>query len=78
MNLETAGEDSGDTENYDYVELTEDNVAELDDLKENEISFYLEMLGDNYHLAPFEGFSLKVGDKVYVSKDIAFITRKAT
>ena len=76
LNLETAGEDSGDTENYDYVELTEDNVAELDDLKENEISFYLEMLGDNYHLAPFEGFSLKVGDKVYVSKDIALLQEK--
>ncbi len=38
-----------------------------------EVTFYLAMLGDNYHLAPLEGFSLKVGDKIYVSKDVVLL-----
>lgn len=73
LNQDVTGGESTDAENYDYVELTTDNIAELDNLEEKEISFYLEMLGDNYHLAPFEGFSLKVGDQVYVSRDVALL-----
>lgn len=38
-----------------------------------EVTFYLAMLGDNYHLAPLEGFSLKVGNKIYVSKDVVLL-----
>lgn len=61
-------------EHYDYQELTSDNIHELDNLDAKEITFYLGMLGDNYHLAPFEGFALKVNDKLYVSKDYAMLT----
>ena len=60
-------------EDYQYVELTEDNAKELANISEKEISFYLEMIGDNYHLAPFVGFALKIGSKIYVAKDIALL-----
>lgn len=56
-------------EKYEYLELTNENIVELDKISEKEVTFYLAMLGDNYHLAPIEGFSLKVGNKIYVSKD---------
>ena len=56
-------------EKYEYLELTKENIIELDKISEKEVTFYLAMLGDNYHLAPIEGFSLKVGNKIYVSKD---------
>lgn len=58
-----------ETEKYEYLELTKENIIELDKISEKEVTFYLAMLGDNYHLAPIEGFSLKVGNKIYVSKD---------
>lgn len=45
----------------------------MDNIAEKEISFYLGMLGENYHLAPFVGFALKISDKVYVSKDVALL-----
>ncbi|WP_173005108.1 hypothetical protein, partial [Lactobacillus helveticus] len=32
-----------------------------------------EMLGANYHLAPFVGFSLKLNDKIYVSRDVELL-----
>ncbi len=60
-------------EDYQYVELTEDNAKELANISEKEISFYLEMIGDNYHLASFAGFALKIGSKIYVAKDIALL-----
>ena len=66
------GENTG-VEQYEYVELTKDNLDELADIKEKEVDFYLEMLGDNYHVAPFVGFGLRVGKKNYVSKDIALL-----
>lgn len=31
------------------------------------------MLGANYHLAPFVGFSLKINDKIYVSRDVELL-----
>lgn len=58
-----------ETEKYEYLELTKENIIELDKISEKDVTFYLAMLGDNYHLAPIEGFSLKVGNKIYVSKD---------
>ena len=60
-------------EDYQYVELTEHNAKELANISEKEISFYLEMIGDNYHLAPLAGFALKIGSKIYVAKDIALL-----
>lgn len=67
-------EDTG-LEQYKYQELTEDKLADLN-FDEKEVSFYLGMLGENYHLAPFVGFSLKLGEKVYVSKDVALLKDK--
>lgn len=60
-------------EKYEYLELTNENIVELDKISEKEVTFYLAMLGDNYHLAPIEGFSLKVGNKIYVSKDLVLL-----
>lgn len=66
---------ASDSENYDYTELKEDELPELSKLasQEKQLTFYLEMLGDNYHLAPFVGFALKVGKKVYVAQDLALL-----
>ena len=41
-----------ETEKYEYLELTKENIVELDKISEKEVTFYLAMLGDNYHLAP--------------------------
>lgn len=65
--------DKQESEKYEYQELTKENIAELGKTNEKEVTFYLAMLGDNYHLAPLEGFSLKVGDKIYVSKDVVLL-----
>ena len=62
-----------ESEKYEYLELTRENIADLDKINEKEVTFYLAMLGDNYHLAPLEGFSLKVSDKIYVSKDVVLL-----
>jgi DNA polymerase-1 len=58
-------------EKQHYTVLSKDNLEQLPD--SNRISFYLEMLGANYHLAPFVGFSLKVGDKVFVSDKVELL-----
>ena len=34
------------------------------------------MFGENYHLADFVGFSLKMGDNVYVSNDVSLLTKQ--
>lgn len=65
--------DKQESEKHEYQELTKENIAELGKTNEKEVTFYLAMLGDNYHLAPLEGFSLKVGDKIYVSKDVVLL-----
>ena len=62
-----------ESEKYEYQELTKENISKLGKINEKEVTFYLAMLGDNYHLAPLEGFSLKVGDKIYVSKDVVLL-----
>lgn len=63
-------------EKYSYKELDDKNVEELKDISAKEVTFYLEMLGDNYHVAEFEGFALKVGDNIYASKDIALLSEE--
>lgn len=60
-------------ENYQYTELTQENISDLKNISQKEITFYLAMLGENYHLAPFEGFALKIADKIYVSKEPALL-----
>lgn len=34
------------------------------------------MFGENYHLADFVGFSLKMGDNIYVSNDVSLLTKQ--
>ena len=58
-------------EKQSYTVLTKDNLDEVP--ASSRISFYLDMLGANYHLAPFVGFSLKVKDQVFVSDNIELL-----
>ena len=74
MNLNETGENSQE-ENYRYVELTDQNIDELTTIKDQEITFYLAMLGDNYHIAPIEGFAIKANDKIYVSNDLTLLSQ---
>ncbi|KRL04755.1 DNA polymerase I [Liquorilactobacillus oeni] len=53
----------------DYTVLTEDNINELSLSFKNGISFYLEMSGDNYHLAPLVGFVIAYDGKYFVSRN---------
>ena len=68
-----SGESSSPAESYEYGVLTTDNLSEVADVQDQPVSFYLAMLGENYHLAPFDGFALKIGDKIFVSKDASLL-----
>ncbi|MBP2058788.1 DNA polymerase-1 [Lactobacillus colini] len=69
-NEEAAGDETpSPAESYQYQVLTKDNLDLVVNPDGQEVSFYLAMLGENYHLASFEGFSLKIGNQIYVSKD---------
>lgn len=70
--LATGGEDDQVKVNYGYIELTEKNLADFKPAGESD--FYLEMLGENYHLADFVGFAIKTNGQIYVSKDVALLT----
>lgn len=59
----------------DYIVLNEKNLDKLPK-DGSEVSFYLEMFGENYHLADFVGFSLKMGDNIYVSNDVSLLTKQ--
>lgn len=52
-----------------YTVLTKDNLDELDQLS-GEIVFNIEMLEENYHVAPFTGFVIGNRSHWYVSRDI--------
>ena len=52
-----------------YTVLTKDNLDELDQLS-GEIVFNIEMLEENYHVAPFAGFVIGNQNHWYVSRDI--------
>lgn len=64
-------------ENYDYEILNKSNLSQFDQIKESEITFYLEMLDANYHLSPIEGFAIKIKDKVFVSSDATILQEKS-
>ncbi|KRN13385.1 DNA polymerase I [Fructilactobacillus fructivorans] len=51
-----------------YTVLTKDNLDELDQLS-GEIVFNIEMLEENYHVAPFAGFVIGNRNHWYVSRD---------
>lgn len=74
LNASGAGQDGGEVEKIAYTELTQDNLKDTQVKDGDTVSFYLGMLGDNYHLAEFVGFALKVGKKVYVARDVNLLT----
>lgn len=52
--------------------LSESNIEQLQKLP-NEICFYLEMLGKNYHLSDFCGFVIGTPDDIWVSDDVELL-----
>jgi DNA polymerase-1 len=61
-------------ENYQFTVLSRDNLsAELGQIKTDHAAFVLEMLGDNYHLADFIGFSWRIADRIFVSQDVELL-----
>ena len=62
------------TETYTFEELNSENIDELTNIKGQEVTFYLAMLGENYHLAPIEGFCIKANGKIYASENSELLT----
>lgn len=56
-----------------YTVLTADNLADVQ-LTDN-CAFYLEMDGENYHLAEFAGFAIGNQDHWWVSRDVTLLQR---
>lgn len=76
LNASGEGQDGAEVEKVKYTELDQSNAKEIS-VKENDtVSFYLGMLGDNYHLAEFVGFALKINEQVYVSRDVSLLQEK--
>lgn len=73
LNASGEGQDGAEVEKVRYTELDQSNAKKIS-VKENDtVSFYLGMLGDNYHLADFVGFALKINEQVYVSRDVSLL-----
>ena len=64
-------EETTEVKKQEYTVLTANNLGEIPD--SDHAVFYLAMLGDNYHQAPFAGFALAMGDKTFVSRDVALL-----
>lgn len=60
-------------QDIDYTVLTADNLESIDIT--DECAFYLEMDGDNYHLADFVGFAIGQQDHWWVSRDTQLLQR---
>ncbi|GEO69931.1 DNA polymerase I [Levilactobacillus acidifarinae] len=57
-----------------YTELTADNLNSVQ--LDGECAFYLEMDGDNYHLAEFAGFVIGAQDHWWVSRDVRLLQQE--
>ena len=64
-------EETTEVKKQEYTVLTANNLGEIPD--SDHAVFYLAMLGDNYHQAPFAGFALEMGNKTFVSRDVALL-----
>ncbi|KPN79587.1 DNA polymerase [Apilactobacillus kunkeei] len=64
---------NANTNDIEYVEVNDDTLSEIAKQDSDTVTFYLGMDGDNYHDAPFIGFALKAGDKIYVSSDVDYL-----
>lgn len=60
----------------EYKTLTKEDLTEALFENASEVTFYLEMLGENYHLADLIGFGFLVNDKIYVSDDVTLLQEK--
>ncbi len=68
---------AGETEQLSeitYTVLNDDNLDEVSEFKDD-VTFYLEMPEDNYHLSPMTGFVLGAGNDWYVGRDVDLLTR---
>lgn len=74
--LDPASEKSNDQSSQEndvkiaYTELTKENIVDVKAKAGDDIVFYLGMLGSNYHLADFVGFSFKIGKQIFVSREV--------
>lgn len=68
MNV-TSDEEQNELPPIEYTELTAENLDELDKLGK-QLSFYLELPGENYHTSSFAGFVIGNGEKWFVSRNI--------
>mgnify|MGYP001326741728 FL=1 len=58
----------------DYQILDAERLSSLKKVSnDHEISFYLGMLGENYHLADFSGFALEINQHFYVSRNMTLL-----
>lgn len=73
LNASGKGQADTATEKVEYTVLDDHNFKEIKTTANDQIEFYLAMLGANYHLADFVGFSLKINDHIYVSKDVELL-----
>ncbi len=73
LNASGEGQESTEVEKVDYTVLDNENVKSIKVAENDHVEFYLAMLGANYHLAEFVGFSLKINDKIYVSRDVELL-----
>lgn len=60
-----------------YVTLTREMLKANIFGNQSEVTFYLELLGENYHLADLIGFGLLVADQIYVSDDVTLLQEPA-
>ncbi len=79
--LSELDEDSGKSDEPEkikiaYQELKAANLEQIKVTDKDQVYFYLEMLGDNYHLADFVGFALKFKDQIFVSRDVSLLQKE--
>ncbi len=70
LNESGAGQDNTKVEKVKYTKLDQSNIKQIKVKEGDTVSFYLGMLGENYHLADFVGFALKIKNQIYVSRDV--------
>ncbi|MCT7832219.1 MAG: DNA polymerase I, partial [Lactobacillus crispatus] len=73
LNASGQGQDATEVEKVEYTVLDDQNVKKIKANADDQIEFYLAMLGANYHLAPFVGFALKINYQIYVSRDVELL-----
>ncbi|WP_164504768.1 DNA polymerase I [Levilactobacillus huananensis] len=67
--------DTAELKPITFSTLTADNCDQLPDFSAG-CDFYLEMAGDNYHLADFVGFVIGTDQHWWVSRDVSLLAQK--